>query len=220
MCIFLCCLLAADVAEHVGVDVETDVGDVVDVFAGDEPDDVAYLALGIVPCHAVKSCLVYLFIPRQGGDIVQCRSLGIGEKRADAIVFQSVKFGLIQRLANGERPADVHAKKADIDPGYLLADEHDHLFGQNEFLVQLCYFATEHTKGEGHAGRIHLEWSEYFAELPAGKKIYELHHEAIGLFDRCEESIHCRVFSCEVFLNYNYMTNGGGGIGQDCNKIA
>jgi hypothetical protein len=32
-------LLPADIAEHVGVDVQADIGHVVEMLAGDEPDD-------------------------------------------------------------------------------------------------------------------------------------------------------------------------------------
>src|SRR5579863_10420560 len=44
--------LPADVAQHVGVDVQADVGHVVEVLAGDEPHDFADVALGKVLRHA------------------------------------------------------------------------------------------------------------------------------------------------------------------------
>jgi hypothetical protein len=43
--------LSCDVAEHVGVDVEADVGHVVNVLAGDEPDNLADGALGVMFCE-------------------------------------------------------------------------------------------------------------------------------------------------------------------------
>ncbi len=54
--------LLADATKHIRVDVQTDVGHVVKVFAGNEPDDLADRAFGIVAGHAGKSFGVDLFI--------------------------------------------------------------------------------------------------------------------------------------------------------------
>jgi hypothetical protein len=54
--------LPADVAEHVRMDVQTDIGDIVKVLAGDQPDDLADLAFGIVAGHASKRARLDLFL--------------------------------------------------------------------------------------------------------------------------------------------------------------
>jgi hypothetical protein len=40
--------LPADIAEHVRMDVQTDIGHIVKVLAGNQPNDLADLALGIM----------------------------------------------------------------------------------------------------------------------------------------------------------------------------
>src|SRR5262249_11619274 len=41
-------LLPADVTEHIRMNVQSDIGQIVKMFAGDEPDDLADLAFGIM----------------------------------------------------------------------------------------------------------------------------------------------------------------------------
>jgi hypothetical protein len=54
--------LLADVTKHIRVDVQTDVGHVVKMFAANKPDDLADRAFGIVAGHAGKSFGGDLFI--------------------------------------------------------------------------------------------------------------------------------------------------------------
>ena len=44
----------ADVAKHVGMDVQADVGHIVEMLARNQPDDFADLALGIIAAQAGK----------------------------------------------------------------------------------------------------------------------------------------------------------------------
>jgi len=55
-------LLPTEVTEHVRMDVQTDVGHVVEVLAGDKPDDFADLPFGIIAGQASKSVRAHLFI--------------------------------------------------------------------------------------------------------------------------------------------------------------
>ena len=61
--------LPADLAPHIRVDVQSNIRHVVSMFAGDEPDDLADRALGIMARHAGKSVRVHLLVPGQLGPI-------------------------------------------------------------------------------------------------------------------------------------------------------
>src|SRR5262245_48208077 len=60
-----------NVAEHIRMYVQPDIGYVVKMFAGNEPDDLADRAFGIVAGHTSKSLRVDLFIFCQFCHIVQ-----------------------------------------------------------------------------------------------------------------------------------------------------
>jgi hypothetical protein len=62
------------------MDVESDVGDVVEVLAGNEPDDLADLAFGIEAGEAGKGCGVDFFVAGELGDVVKGGAVGVGEK--------------------------------------------------------------------------------------------------------------------------------------------
>ena len=81
-------LLLREVAEHVGMDVQADVGDVVDVFAGHQPDDFADGALGVVAAQNRECFRIYLFVARQLGDVVKARVF-VGPK--DLTLLSKVK---------------------------------------------------------------------------------------------------------------------------------
>jgi hypothetical protein len=53
------------------MDVQSDVGDVVDVFAGYQPDDFADLAFGVEAGHAGERFGVHLFVSGEFGDVVE-----------------------------------------------------------------------------------------------------------------------------------------------------
>lgn len=124
-------VVAFDVAELVGVDVEADVGDVVEVFAGDEPDDFTDFALGKVAGEIAKGGFVHFFVGGQLGGVVEGGALGVGEERAGAIVVEGVEFGFVHVGFDREGTADVQAKVTDVDAGDLLADEESRFVGQN-----------------------------------------------------------------------------------------
>ena len=48
-------LLPADGTEHIRMDVQTDIGHVIKMFAGNKPDDLADLTFRIIFGHASKS---------------------------------------------------------------------------------------------------------------------------------------------------------------------
>src|SRR5215475_7326782 len=89
--------LFADITEHIRMNVQSDVGHVVEMFAGDKPDDLANLALGVIIRHTSKLFGVSLLIFCQLRYIVQSRALSIVEQRAGAVLFKRVEFGLIHR---------------------------------------------------------------------------------------------------------------------------
>jgi hypothetical protein len=68
----------ADVTEHVRMNVQTDVGHVVDVLGGDKPDNLADLAFRIMAGHAGKSLRIHFLVFGQLRDIVQCRHVFSG----------------------------------------------------------------------------------------------------------------------------------------------
>src|SRR5262245_6191506 len=72
----------ADVTEHVRVNVQADIGHVVQVFAGYKPDDLADRAFGVMSAHAGEGVRVYLFVSCQLRHIVECGAVRISKKRA------------------------------------------------------------------------------------------------------------------------------------------
>src|SRR5581483_8339439 len=73
--------LFADVAEHVRMDVQSDVGHVVEMFSCNKPDYFADLAFGIILGHACKGVWVDRLVPCKFRHIVQRRALCIGKER-------------------------------------------------------------------------------------------------------------------------------------------
>src|SRR5215510_11477554 len=118
------------VTEHVRMNVQADIGHVVQVFAGHKPDDLADRAFGVMSAHAGEGVRVYLFVSCQLRHIVECGAVRIRKKRAGPVLFQRIEFCLIHRSFVGERPANVDAEKADVDASYLFADEHNSLAWQ------------------------------------------------------------------------------------------
>jgi hypothetical protein len=86
-------LLPADVAEHIRMDAQTDIGHIIKMFAGNEPDDLADRTFGIMAGHASKSVSVNLFIFGQLRHIVQCRAFCVRKKRARAVLELSLNLG-------------------------------------------------------------------------------------------------------------------------------
>src|SRR5215471_6584273 len=134
------------VTEHVRMNVQADIGHVVQVFARHKPDDLADGAFGVMFAHAGEGVRVDFFVPCQFRHIVECGAVRIREKRARPVFFQRIEFGLIHRSFDGERPANVDAEKADVDASYLFPDEHNSLAWQLQLLVKLADLPVKETK--------------------------------------------------------------------------
>ena len=175
--------LPAEVAEHVRVDVQSDVGEIVNVFGGHQPHNLANLAFGKMAGQAREGVRVHLFLPGQLGHVIQRGAFGLGKKIAGAILIQRVELGFIKRRLDRKRPADINAKKTDIEPRHLLAYEQDQLARERQFFVQLADFPIKHAKGGRQSRTVYFDGGEYFAELSAGKIICQLHHQSLRLLD-------------------------------------
>src|SRR6516165_10130820 len=99
-----------NVAEHVRMDVQADVGHVVDVLAGDEPDDFTDLTFSVMTGHAGKRIGVNLLLFGELRDVVESGALGVGEQRAIAVLLKRIEFGLVHRGFDGERTTYIDAK--------------------------------------------------------------------------------------------------------------
>ena len=172
-----------NVAEHVRMDVQSDVGHVVDVLARDEPDDFTDLAFGVMPGHAGKRFGVDLFLLGELRDIVESSALGVGEQRAIAVLLERIEFGLLHRSFDGERTTDIDAKETNVGPGHLFPNEHDGLRRQLQFFVQLADLCVELTESNRQPRGMHFQRRQHFAELLAREEIRQLHHQSPGLFD-------------------------------------
>src|SRR5215471_15633673 len=82
-----CPLHPADVAEHVGMDVQADIGHVVNMFAGHEPDDLADPAFRIIAGQASKGVRADLLVRCQLGHVIQCCALGIAKERTGSVLL-------------------------------------------------------------------------------------------------------------------------------------
>ena len=130
------------------MDVQTDVGHVVEMLAGDKPDDLADLAFRIITGHADKGLRVGLLVPGQLGYIVQRCALLIGKKNARAVLLQRIEFGFVHRRFDRERSTDVDAEKTDVDTRHLLTNEQGGLWRQHQLLIELADLCIEQTEGE------------------------------------------------------------------------
>ena len=107
------------------------------MLAGDEPDDFADLAFGIMAGQPGKGVRANLFVLCQLRHIVQGCSFRIGEERAGTVLLQRVEFGFTLQLLDSERPSNIHAKKADVDARHLFTDQERSLSGKQEPFVEL-----------------------------------------------------------------------------------
>ena len=80
------------------MDIQADVGHVVKVLAGHQPDDLADLAFGIVSRHTGKCFRADLLILCKFRYIVQCCAFRVGKERARRVLIQSIKLRLILSL--------------------------------------------------------------------------------------------------------------------------
>src|SRR5215813_1649 len=175
--------LLANVTKHVRMNVQADIGHVVQVFACHKPDDLADRAFGVMSAHASEGIRLDVFVSCQLRHIVECGSVCIREKRARPVFFQRIEFGLIHRSFNGERPANVDVEKADVDASYLFSDEHNSLAWQLQLLVKLADLPVKETKRSRQSRAMDLKWCEDLAKLPACKVIRQLHCQPSGFFN-------------------------------------
>ena len=135
------------------MDVQTDIRHVVQMFAGNKPDDLADRSFGIMTGHASKGVGINPLVFGQFCYVIQCRALGIGKKRACAVLLQRIEFGLVHRRLDRERPADIHAEKADIDPRHLFPNEQGSLGRQLQLLIEFADLRIEQTERQAATAR-------------------------------------------------------------------
>src|ERR1700684_792058 len=103
---------SVNVAKHVGVDGQAEGGQVVDVFAGDEPDELADGMFGVEAGHMGEGAGLDLLVCRELSDIVEHSAFGIGEEWAVAVPIKGVELGFVDRCLDREGAADIHAEEA------------------------------------------------------------------------------------------------------------
>ena len=167
-------LFSTDVAHHIGVNIQADIRQVVEVLSGDEPHNLADLTFGIVARKAGESlgCDPLLF--GQLTHVVERRALGFGEQRTGAVMFQCVEFYLVHRFLNAEPAAYVHAELADVDARDLLTNEEHELSRQRQFCIELADLAVEQSEGRRQSRRMNLERCRHASELLAREIVGEL----------------------------------------------
>src|SRR5262245_23940350 len=147
------------------MDVQADIGHVVQVFASDKPDDLADRTRGIMSAHAGESVRVDLFVFCQLRHIVQCGAFRIRKKRTGPVFIQRIELGLVHGRFYGERPANVHAEQADVDARYLFPDQQNSFPWQLKRFVEPADLRVEETKGGRQPRAMDLEWGEDLPNL-------------------------------------------------------
>src|ERR1700730_3214250 len=152
-------LLPADVTEHVRMDVQADIGHVVEVLTGNKPDDLADLAFGVIAGDVRKAVRVNLFVLCQRRHIVQSCALRIGKKSARAVLLQGIELGFIHRRFDRERPANIYAEPTDVDTRHLLTNEQGSLWRQQQLFIQLANLRIEQTECKRQPRGMHFQRS-------------------------------------------------------------
>ena len=116
------------------MNVQTEIGHVIDVLAGDEPDDLANLAVGIMSLQARKCPRVNFLAHRQLADVIERGTFCLAEKQARAVLIERVEFCFVHRLLDHEGATDIHTESASVDLGNTLAYEEDKFTKQRQFL--------------------------------------------------------------------------------------
>ena len=119
------------------MDVQPDIGHVVEMLAGDKPNDLADFAFGIVAAKAGESFRADLFLFRELRHVVERGAVRVGKERARVVFVQRIKLGFIHRRFDWERPGDIDAEKTGVDSRDLMSDEQDHLRRQQKLFVGL-----------------------------------------------------------------------------------
>jgi hypothetical protein len=107
------------------MDVQTNIGHVVKMFAGYKPYNLADFEFRIIFCHICKSIMIDLFVFRQLCYIVQCSPFGISKVGTCTILTQCVEFSFIHRCLDRDKVFHIDAEKTDIDLCYVCTDEGD-----------------------------------------------------------------------------------------------
>ncbi len=135
-----------DIAQHIRMYVETDVGDVVDMLAGHEVGYLTHLPLREVLAQAGHGSGIHLFVAGQQGYIVQRSALGPGKQRVGSVAVERVEFGGVGRGLYRHVPANVYTEEAHVYPSHLYTKQLHKIMGQLQFFVQLGYLAVEHAE--------------------------------------------------------------------------
>ena len=79
------------------MDIQTEIGQIVKMFAGNKLDDLANLAFGIIASNAREGIRANLFLFCQLRYIVKCGPLCIGKKGARAVLLQRLGLTVSSR---------------------------------------------------------------------------------------------------------------------------
>lgn len=104
------------------MDVHAEVGEVVEVFAGHEPYDLADCAFGVEAGYSSECAGFDLLVSCELGDIVERGAFGVGEERTVAVPIEGVEFIDVHRRFGREESADIHAEQTDVDTRHLFAN--------------------------------------------------------------------------------------------------
>jgi hypothetical protein len=177
-------LLTGYVTQHIGVDVQPDIADVVIKFGSRDPDDLADRTFVVMGSELVEQLAVHSPVAGEHGDKIQQRFFLFRKQGARLIAVQLVEFCLVHGRHDGPGASYIQAKRTYIDVRHLLANEH-HRFGrQLQFAVQLCNFTGKRAKADRHPDGHYFQRCDDFAEAFSGIEIKQLPKQALRLFDR------------------------------------
>src|SRR5260370_27961218 len=151
------------------MNVQTYVGYYVQLIAGNEPDDLADLTLGIMAGDARKSVGVNLLVLCQLRHVVEGGAFRVRKKSTRAVFIERVEFRLAHHLFDCERATDIHAETANVDLRHVLAGEQDSLPRQCQLLVELADLGVDHAKCGLQPRTMDFYRGQHFAVLLARK---------------------------------------------------
>src|SRR5260370_6412484 len=172
------------------MNVQTYVGHVVQMLAGNEPDDLADLTLGIMAGDARKSVGVNLLVLCQLRHVLEGGAFCVRKKSTRAVFIERVEFRLAHHLFDRERATDIHAETANVDLHHVLAGEQDSLRRQCQLLVELADLGVEHAKCGRQPRTMDFYRGQHSAELLARKVIGQFLYQSLRTFDWRKEWVH------------------------------
>ncbi len=141
--------------------------------------------------QARKSVRVNFSILRQLRYVVQRGAFCVGEKRAGPIFIERIKLGLVDRRFDRDGSADIHTERTNVDPRHSLTNKQRHRWRQRQLFIEPTNFGVKEAKSGWQSRTVYFQRRQYLAELPAGKEIGQLQHQALWFFDgRKEWSVH------------------------------